>query len=40
MRRMGVALVVAGLLSVTIPGGAVHAAPEAGSPGRDGSTPS
>ncbi|MEU4548230.1 hypothetical protein [Nonomuraea dietziae] len=28
MKRMSVALVVAGLLSVTIPGGAVHAAPE------------
>ncbi|MFC4011125.1 hypothetical protein ACFOY2_28130 [Nonomuraea purpurea] len=27
MKRMSVALVVAGLLSVTIPGGAVHAAP-------------
>ncbi|MGS2641557.1 hypothetical protein [Streptosporangium sp. G12] len=29
MKRMSVALVVAGLLSVAIPGGAVHAAPEA-----------
>ncbi|MFG1752798.1 hypothetical protein [Streptosporangium sandarakinum] len=28
MKRMSVALVVAGLLSVAIPGGAVHAAPE------------
>ncbi|MGI5286189.1 hypothetical protein ACQEVF_23025 [Nonomuraea polychroma] len=28
MKRMSVALVVAGLLSVTIPGGAAHAAPE------------
>lgn len=28
MKRMSVALVMAGLLSITIPGGAVHAAPE------------
>ncbi|MEU1877958.1 hypothetical protein ABZ470_11630 [Streptosporangium sp. NPDC020072] len=33
MKRMGVALVVAGLLSVAVPGGAVHAAPEPGSLG-------
>ncbi|MEV7012515.1 hypothetical protein [Streptosporangium sp. NPDC051022] len=31
MKRMSVVLVVAGLLSVAIPGGAVHAAPESGS---------
>ncbi|MFI7058564.1 hypothetical protein ACIBLB_41515 [Streptosporangium canum] len=31
MKRMSVALVVAGLLSVAIPGGAVHAAPESNS---------